>query len=117
MPILGLGSGGGGGKGIEPAAGKGTGPLRAGTLRAPRRDEGGVGGATSVLARTASGDVQPSAWLAAWVAAEMRSGAAVILAGTPPAAVVRGAGVAGGGFAWPAAALGAFAALGTFAAL
>jgi hypothetical protein len=37
-------------------------------------DPGG-GEATSVLARTASGDVQPSAWLAAWVAAAIRSGA------------------------------------------
>ena len=43
--------------------GKGAGALLAGALRAGRREEGGgVGGATNVLARTASGDVQPSTW-------------------------------------------------------
>jgi hypothetical protein len=40
--------------------------LLAGALRAGRREEGGGdGGTTNVLASTASGDVQPSAWLAA----------------------------------------------------
>ena len=54
--------------------------LACGPLRTGRREEGGgVGGTTSVLARTASGDVQPSAWLAACVAAEIGSGAAVTL--------------------------------------
>jgi hypothetical protein len=46
--------------------GRGAGALLAGALRAGRREEGGgAGGTTNVLASTASGDVQPSAWLAA----------------------------------------------------
>ena len=60
--------------------GRGAGPLGEAALRADRRAEGGgLGGTTSVLARTASGEVQPSAWLAAWVAAAIKSGAAVTL--------------------------------------
>jgi hypothetical protein len=40
-----------------------------------------------VLAMTAPGDVQPSAWLAAWVAAAIRSGAGVTLPAGPPSSV------------------------------
>jgi hypothetical protein len=48
--------------------------LLAAALRAGRREEGGGAGATTnVLASTASGDVQPRAWLAAAI----RSGAGV----------------------------------------
>jgi hypothetical protein len=61
--------------------------LLAGALRAGRREEGdGAGGTTNVLASTASGDVQPSAWLAAWVAAAIKSGAGVTLPGSSAAA-------------------------------
>src|SRR5436190_5144783 len=63
--ILGPWYGGGGGRRMATAVGSGTGPLRGGALRAAFFDPGGgAGGATSVLARTASGDAQPSAWLA-----------------------------------------------------
>ena len=55
-----------GGRRIATAVGSGAGPL---SLAGLRFDAGGE--ATSVLARTASGDFQPSASLAAWVAAEI----------------------------------------------
>src|SRR5580698_9529354 len=75
---------GGGGRRMATAVGSGAGPLSFGALRASRFDEGGA--ATSVLARTASGDVQPSAALAAWVAAAIRSGAGTILTDASAAA-------------------------------
>ena len=57
-----------------------------------------------MLARTASGDVQPRAWLAACVAAAIRSGAGVILADASlpdasPAAAALGCPWTGGAFA------------------
>src|SRR3954466_15246547 len=81
---------------MATAAGNGITPLRAGGLR-PWRAADGAGGATSVLARTASGDVQPSAWLAAWVAAGIRSGAGTIFA---DAAAAGAGGAAAGPWAW-----------------
>src|SRR5450432_3280713 len=71
--MFGLWYDGGAGRRIATAVGSGAGPLSLAALRGGRFEGGG--GATSVLARTASGDVQPSAALAAWVAAEIRSGA------------------------------------------
>src|SRR5580765_1791712 len=95
--IFALWYGGSGGSLIATASGRGAGPLPTG-LRAffP-----GGGAATSVLARTASGDFQPSASLAAWVAGAIRSGAGVILADLSAAGVGVGAALAG---AAPAAA-------------
>ena len=76
--MLGPWYGGSGGRRIATAVGSGAGPLSFAVFRAGFFDA--AGGATSVLARTASGDVQPSASLAAWVAAAIRSGAGTILA-------------------------------------
>src|SRR3954468_8969030 len=91
-----------GGRRIATPVGSGGGPL---SLAGLRFDAGGD--ATSVLARTASGDFQPSASLAACVAAEIRSGAGTIL--TDPSfpsladASAGAAGVGGGGTAATAA--------------
>src|SRR6185369_3159708 len=71
--IFGPWYGGGAGRRIATVVGNGAGPFFGAVLRA-FFDPAGGGGATRVLARTASGDVQPSAWLAAWVAAAIRSG-------------------------------------------
>src|SRR5579863_9461657 len=98
--MLGLWYGGGAGRRIATAVGSGARPLSFAGFRPGFFDA--AGGATSVLARTASGEVQPSAALAAWVAAAIRSGAGTILTD---------ASAAGGGLAVAAAAL-----LGTAAA-
>src|SRR3954471_23056831 len=82
---------------MATTAGRGAGPL--GGFRAARRDFGGSGAVTRALDRTASGDVQPSAWLAACVAGEMRSGAGVILGAAAPARAGVGCGGAANGFA------------------
>ena len=80
-------------------------------FRAGRFEAGG--GATSVLARTASGDVQPSAWLAACVAAAIRSGAGTILtdASAAPAGGAAGRAWTGGGLDCAAAGDGSDCAL------
>src|SRR5947209_6406327 len=100
--ILGPWYAGSGGRRTATDAGSGNRPLR-GALR--------LGGATIVLARTASGDVQPSASLAACVAAAIRSGAGVIFSAGFESAVFAsvGAGIA-------ACATGAGAAVGAGAA-
>src|SRR5262249_21779806 len=87
--ILGQWYAGSGGRRTATDAGSGNRPLR-GALR--------VRGATIVLARTASGELQPSASLAACVAAAIRSGAGVIFsAGFASAAFASaGAGAADG---------------------
>jgi hypothetical protein len=93
---------------MATAAGKACGPLLFAALRAFP-----VGAAKMVLAKTASADFQPSASLAAWVAAAIRSGAGVIL----PAAAAAGcaaAGAAGATGAGPGAG-GAASALGASA--
>ena len=74
---------GSGGSRIATAVGSGAGPFAPACAR-PSRPGGGAG-ATSVLARTASGDFQPSASLAAWVAGAIRSGAGTILAASSAA--------------------------------
>src|SRR3954469_25928626 len=85
-----------GGRRIGTATGSGAGPLSFGVFRF---DAGG--GATSVLARTASGDFQPSASLAAWVAAAIRSGAGTTLT-DPSAAAAGDPAAAAGGLGWAA---------------